>query len=239
MEANSAANKRSEGDNDRGAAAHPSDEVNPPTDGHPKPATSNLNDKERFEAFQFLAKSASTRFLERRKYEWQLAIALWTALGVSAAYLLTQDKTVPTGIVWSVYMLSGLVIVTYGVVWIPWIAGANDRDQATSYYWESAIENLTGAPLSENLQPRKGWPRHPTQNPPVKQGWLKRHWSRFVLAYCQSSQISQVGTTFIFWLVFIISLWPGHTSRETIRPSSKVTIENSASSKVTVDPITK
>ena len=203
MEANSAAHHQSEGDDDRNATASTSGEMNPRTNESPEPAVTKLNDKERYEAFQFLAKSATSRFLERRKYEWQLAIALWTALGVSAAYLLTQDKAVSTAIIWFVLGLSFLVVLVYAFVWIPWIAEANDRDQATSYYWESAIEDLTGPRLSKNLQPPKPWPCHPKDEQPDNQTPFERRKSRLALAYGQASHQSQVGTTLIFWLVFV------------------------------------
>ena len=115
-----------------------------------------MDEKDRAELYRSLADRGWQRFNSRREVEWKISFALWTALGASIVLLL-QKPVGPTPAWWFV-VGAAAAVVGYVFVWTPWLQKANERDQKTSYYWESAVEHVLGERTPCELRP--GRPGH-------------------------------------------------------------------------------
>ncbi len=110
------------------------------------------------EFFDRLAKAARQRFDSRRTIEWQICFGLWAAFGVGAGFVAGASNWKP-GAVEAV--VASAIALAAAVVFYLWASSRHDNDQTdmqTCYFWESAIEKLTGTELPAKLRPN-GWLR--------------------------------------------------------------------------------
>lgn len=118
-------------------------------------AENQMEPKDRADLYFKLAQSAQDRFDSRRDVEWKVAIALWTLFGAAAGAIITARYWTPSP--WQVVCISASVIgilYIYRRWWLTYLAEAFARDQRTSYYWESAIQELLGVELPRGLDPK-------------------------------------------------------------------------------------
>jgi hypothetical protein len=129
------------------------------------------------------------------------------------------------------------VVGIYGWWWQPYIAQAMSRDQLTSYYWESGIENLLGKRLPPFLDPATPpglghgfWVRmspdpaveHP-QDPQVVNGQGAAQVANVRKIPFHYSQRSQFWVTVAFAIMFVGMVGAKSSGSASGRP--KVTIE--------------
>jgi hypothetical protein len=183
-----------------------------------------------------LAKTAQSRFDSRRDIEWKVTVALWTLFGAATAAVITSR-------VWSaplllvVFLTMGVfvVVLLYGLWWLPYLAKSFRRDQRTSYYWESGVQLLTGTKLPLNLDP--GY--EIKNGSPIKlKDWIRMEDCPIPNSICggevsatlHNSQRSQFYLTLAFAFLFIIVIW----GKWLVGPSTP-TLQQSSSHSETAD----
>lgn len=137
---------------------------------YPKKTQTNPNqgvmsDKEKAEVFAVLAKSAYERFDKLADTSWHLRLAVWTAFGLGAGFILASEKWKPGRIecIFASLITVGLV-VTIVCIWGPSTYERSTRWIKVAQYWESAVERTVGARLPDSL-------RSVSYKPPVP--WYK------------------------------------------------------------------
>lgn len=122
----------------------------------------------KLEAFAKLANSAQARFDSRRDIEWKMTIALWTLFAAAAGAGIGARSWNP-GVfdIVGIGSISMLVVGVYWGWWIPYLIETFKRDQQTSYYWESAIQETLAGSLPDFLDPSAdpnlNWVRYPNR----------------------------------------------------------------------------
>lgn len=100
-------------------------------------------EKNQFDALSTLWKGAWDQFNERRKYEFQISIAVWTAIGSFSGFLLSKDnlkidKTFAIGVI------IGLIwILVLYFNWTYGLAKANKKDRSKAFHYEVKMQNLS------------------------------------------------------------------------------------------------
>jgi hypothetical protein len=101
-----------------------------------------------------LAKSAQGRFDSRRDVEWKVTVALWTLYGAASAAAIGVERiSAPAWQMAAVTLVALVIVVVYGVLWLPFLAKEFKRDQRTSYFWESGVQSLLSTKLCKTLDP--------------------------------------------------------------------------------------
>jgi hypothetical protein len=90
------------------------------------------NAKEVFESCMRQAEYFSSRFNDRRKYEWQTTVALWTLL---AAGIKFAPGNIPAWIPMP-------LVVAYAMLWLRGVWLANDKDKQMAHYYRCTAERL-------------------------------------------------------------------------------------------------
>jgi hypothetical protein len=103
-----------------------------------------------------LCKLAWTQFNERRKYEFQLSLALWASLSAFWAIMLTtwaQGKLTVSFLFATVVTCGLLFLLLAYCIWIVGLAKANLKDQKKALHYEGEIKNICPDPIkfTENL----------------------------------------------------------------------------------------
>lgn len=196
-------------------------------------------DKDRAELYLKLADQAWKRFQSRRDMEWKTAIGLWTIFGVGASAVITARDWSPG---WQEVgvssILSCLIIFIYWHLWLRELARTFTKDQMTSYFWETGVENELKEKLPAHLEPKTGddkldrkWVRMgesiPREAEEPKETKAKLH----------PVQKTQLLTTILFALLFVGAMASRAYRRQNqVTPAAaRVTVEGD----VGIDSITK
>jgi len=92
-----------------------------------------------------LADRAWKRFESRRAVEWRTALALWSAFGVTSTAIITTESFQPEWIAATIVtVISVLLIVYLWAYWFPYLRKSLYRDLATTYYWETVLQQELG-----------------------------------------------------------------------------------------------
>src|SRR5687768_683126 len=105
------------------------------------------------EFFDRLAKAARQRFDSRRTVEWQICFGLWAAFGVGAGFVAGSGNWKPGAVEAVAAAAIALVAVAVFYRWATERHANDQTDMQTSYFWESAVEKLTGTELPQELRP--------------------------------------------------------------------------------------
>lgn len=114
------------------------------------------NNKIKADIFYKIAQRAADRHESRRRMEWQVALALWTALAVAAGFAVNSSWT-PNTVEVFVSTVVALAALICTVVWLQYLETTFARDMRASYFWETALEKLAGQRKPVALEPNPGW----------------------------------------------------------------------------------
>lgn len=113
-----------------------------------------MDDKTRnqFESLATLWKGAWEQFNERRKYEFQILISIWTALASFTALILSSEKvSFPKEVfIWSRNGLAAIFIVyVYGRVYLE---KTNRKDFKIALHYERMLQKLSNSEFDVTLK---------------------------------------------------------------------------------------
>jgi hypothetical protein len=143
-----------------------------------------------------LADAAWRQFDRRRAYEWKIAFALWTALGVLAGFFWKDNPQI--GLLPTVGIVAVLLLIAY-MYWFKWsiglwLANRYNQDEA-NHYWARADGD------SRYEDPFRRSDRRP--DPEARRSW-KQTWETGRCVYRSWSHGSQIGITLI--LIAIVAV---------------------------------
>lgn len=108
--------------------------------------------KNRFESLAILWKGAWDQFNERRKYEFQISLAIWTALASFTGFILTSkeiafDETV-------LYSAGGgfMAIFLVYFFWRHNLSIANQKDKEIAFHYERILQSMSDSEFSPTLK---------------------------------------------------------------------------------------
>ncbi|HEX8201099.1 MAG TPA: hypothetical protein VF590_11470 [Isosphaeraceae bacterium] len=181
-----------------------------------------MEDKEKAEFFDRLAKAARHRFDSRRTIEWQICFGIWTAFAVGSGLVVSSSDWKPGPV--ESFGATAVVLVLV-IVFTLWAAKRHENDQQdmqTAYFWESALEKLLGLELPISLRPKE-WLRVDTVANTLP-GKTKNR-----------SPLYQTVITSIFGVIFAGAFWSkAYSSSES---SSRLSVETSQESRIAVERI--
>lgn len=143
--------------------------------------------KSRFDAIAALWKGAWEQFNERRKFEFQISLAVWTALASFTALVISNEKVtfekdVRTGTIICIV----LICIIY-VIWTLGLTRSNAYDKKIAIHYAKILRQLSSSQFDaelENLLKKN-------------QKSLTRFWS----------QASQIGVTLVLAIAAILSVF--------------------------------
>lgn len=88
------------------------------------------------EAERFMAEAANERFSSRRKYEWQMNLALWTALASGTAFVIRGEAQVRLAPAILITILCVAILFAYVFIWRIPLERRNRSDRDQELYWQ-------------------------------------------------------------------------------------------------------
>lgn len=169
-------------------------------------------DKNRFDAIFQLYSHAWQQFNTRRTYEWQICIALWTALAFAIAGVVNAT-TLPKlqgGIyIPGIILLTAIALQCYFIVGI---ANAHKSDREMAIHYGEILQYLSGSSFDEALENS------------LKKG--RGNWGKKV----NWSSVFQVGITCLLSLLFMIVMHGKMNDNANIENGAKIKRNLEASS---------
>ena len=146
---------------------------------------SEMNPKERFDAFMKLSDFRFARWANRRQYEWKVSFGLWA--GMAAATVALKS----TGIWIAIFLVTILVAIVplHAWMWVRWNWQSNERDIRNAFYYAECAQKLLLG--NDAPEPKRG---QLTESEERGFGFLKAGPCRF-----------QIAATFI--LAFILAVY--------------------------------
>lgn len=108
--------------------------------------------KNRFDSLASLWKGAWEQFNERRKYEFQISIAVWTALGSFTALILTSKDVKFSESVSYCSAVGLIAILGIYANWRNYLAKANRKDFAIAIHYERLLQEISNSQFDESLK---------------------------------------------------------------------------------------
>jgi hypothetical protein len=184
------------------------------------------------EQYYQLAERAWSRVQARRAVDWQTGIALWTAFGTGAAACLTSRVWFPgQAEAWVCTGFGFAVVMVYLLVWLPWQRRETFRDMATSYFWESKLQQLLGEhnfPKYLRPETEHDFPSAYDVNGMYKEGDPTKAVRKLPSGFAfHRAQIMQLLVTIVFVSLFVGSVWSKWWRHADRTDSLRLTIGNS------------
>lgn len=115
--------------------------------------------KNRFDSISTLWKGAWEQFNERRKYEFQISLAVWTALASFTALILTRNEITFKA---DMHKWAGLGLAIIFIIYTFWrhnLTIANRKDKKIAFHYENLMQTLSDSKfdlkLKKDLAPNK------------------------------------------------------------------------------------
>lgn len=128
--------------------------------------------KNQFDAINELCKGAWEQFNERRRFEFKVCIAVWTALSAFIALILTGRLIESSN---SIFVIIGtsicvILITVFHSIWIRGLGKANSLDRNIAIHYERFLQKITNTNFPIELENKLKGPRD-------KMGKLIANWS--------------------------------------------------------------
>jgi len=112
-----------------------------------------LSVKERADILLTLAKESISRFDTLTEMSWKLRVSVWAALGAIAAFVVSAKGWQPNWIECLIgIVLTVAIVVVLVFSWERFIYRRSVRFIYVSRHWESEVQKLVGASLSDHLR---------------------------------------------------------------------------------------
>lgn len=142
-------------------------------------------EKNQFDAIAALWKGAWEQFNERRRFEFQISLAVWTALASFIALVISKDGTFNESVLIGTWICAILIFLIY-VLWTLGLYRANTFEKRIAFHYADKLRKLSDSEFDRNLK----------QDLDNSQKSKMRFWSQAV----------QIGITFVLSVAAIVSV---------------------------------
>lgn len=155
--------------------------------------------KRHYDSLATLWKGGWDQFNERRKYEWKVCIAIWTAYAAFVALVITgRITTIDDSVLVGTITCAALIIVLHAI-WIHGLGQANRLDRKIAIHYERKMQDLVSHPFPAELESELRGPRD-------RMGRLTRNWSHQ----------AQMGITLVLSIAAVFTVLSASTKPSTI-----------------------
>jgi len=202
-----------------------------------EPAPQGLTDSQKADLYRWLGEQAWSRMQSRRAIEWKTAMGVWSALGGGAAIVIAAPSWAPG--LWESLVASGLaiaIVLGYGFWWLPHLGREFQRENKTSYFFQSQIHKIVGTRPPRYLRPAShlsdpadaqnphaDWPSAFDEDPDRVAGQPEGKQRELAGGFSYAARV-QLAVTVLFAIIFVVAFFSKY-SRHAAAGAAKVTIE--------------